>query len=76
MSYYLSIGAKIAFLPFFFYIQPPNYQTNMANARAIEPVEVASGRKQQHREHMANASTIEPVEVATQRKQKNREHKL
>ena len=48
----------------------------MANARAIEPVEVAAGRKQQHREHMANASTIEPVEVATQRKQKNREHKL
>ena len=46
----------------------------MANARAIEPVEVAAQRKQQHREHMANARATEPVEVATQRKQQNREH--
>ena len=47
---------------------------HMANARAIEPVEVAAQRKQQHREHMTNVRAIEPVEVAAQRKQQNREH--
>ena len=41
----------------------------MANARAIEPVAVATQRKQQNREHMANTRAIEPVAVATQRKQ-------
>ena len=46
----------------------------MANARAIEPVEVTAQRKQQNREHMANARAIEPVEVAAQRKQQHREH--
>ena len=46
----------------------------MANARAIESVEVTTQRKQQNREHMANARAIEPLEVAAQRKQQHREH--
>ena len=46
----------------------------MANARAIESVQVAAQRKQQHREHVAIVRAIEPVEVAAQRKQQNREH--
>ena len=36
----------------------------MANARAIEPVAVATQRKQQNREHMANARAIETPEAS------------
>ena len=46
----------------------------MANARAIEFLEVAAQRKQQNREQMANARAIEPVDMAVQRKQQHREH--
>ena len=43
----------------------------MANARAIEPVEVAAQRKQQHKEHMANARVIEIPEASQNRKSQN-----